>query len=123
MITRIASSARPSELSPRQVEREFRSLIADGVRMRPAGEARTDPPRLLSDGYTPKYKIELFATTYYLTNVRQNPDIRFFVCYVVQRSFATSKLEIYPRIFYKDISLVWRSASRRSDCFPFTTGS
>ncbi len=82
MITRIAPSARPSELSPRQVEREFRSLIADGVKIRTAGEARSDPLRLLSGGYTPKYKIELFETTYYLTNIRQNPDIRFFVCYV-----------------------------------------
>ncbi len=111
MITRIEPSAQPSELLPRQVEREFRSLIAHGVKLRVAGEARTRPLRLLSNGYTPKYKIELFETTYYLTNIRQNPDIRFFVCYVVQRSFETSKLEIYPRIFYKDISLVWRSAS------------
>ena len=111
MITRIAPSARPSELTPRQVEREFRRLLADGAKMRPAGEARTDPLRLLSEGYTPKYKIELFDTVYYLTNVRQNPDIRFFVSYIAQRRAATGWLEIYPRIFYKDISLVWRSAS------------
>jgi hypothetical protein len=111
MIMRIAPSAQLSEVQPRQVEREFRSLIAAGVKIRPAGEARTHPLRLLSDGYTPKYKIELFETVYYLTNVRQTPDIRFFVGYVVQRRFATSNLEIYPRIFYKDISLVWRSAS------------
>ena len=111
MITRIEPSAQPSRLTPRQVEREFRSLIADGARIRPAGEARADPLGLLSEGYTPKYKIELFDTIYYLTNIRQNPDIRFFVTYVVQRRSATGRVEIYPRIFYKDISLVWRSAS------------
>ena len=111
MISRIEPSAELSEMTSRQVEREFRSLIAGGTRIRAAGEARTDPLRLLSEGYTPKCKIELFDTIYYLTNIRQNPDIRFFVTYVVQRRFATGRLEIYPRIFYKDISLVWRSAS------------
>ena len=111
MITRIEPSAQPSRSTPRQIEREFHSLVADGAKIRPAGEARTDPLLLLSEGYTPKYKIELFDTVYYLTNVRQNPDIRFFVTYVVQRRSATGRIEIYPRIFYKDISLVWRSAS------------
>jgi hypothetical protein len=111
MMTRIEPSAQLSELTPRQVAREFRRLVADGARIRPAGEARIDPLRLLSEGYTPKYKIELFSTIYYLTNIRQNPDIRFFVTYVVQRGSATARIEIYPRIFYKDISLVWRSAS------------
>ena len=75
------------------------------------GDARDDPECLLSGGYTPKYKVDLFDTTYYLTNVRQNPDIRFFVAYVVQKNSRTAQTEIYPRIFYKDISLIWRSAS------------
>jgi hypothetical protein len=111
MMTRIEPSAQASESKPRQIEREFRSLVAKGARIRPAGEVRTDPLRLLSEGYTPKYKIELFGTIYYLTNIRQNPDIRFFVAYVVQPRSTTARIEIYPRIFYKDISLVWRSAS------------
>ena len=66
---------------------------------------------LLSSGYTPRHKIELFATEYYLTKVRQNSDIRFFVAYVVQRSASRRRVEAYPRIFYKDVSLVWRAAS------------
>ncbi len=100
-----------SDMTPRQVGREFRSLLTDGSRMRPAGEAREDPPCLLSGGYTPRYKIELFDTTYYLTNVRENPDIRFFVAYVECGRASAKRRDIFPRIFYKDISLVWRCAS------------
>jgi len=113
----IEPSARVDPMTPRQVAREFRRLIDAGARIRCAGEARDEPECLLSCGYTPKYKIGLFDTSYYLTNVRQNPDIRFFVAYVVQRNPRTASTEIYPRIFYKDISLIWRSASHfvRSD--------
>lgn len=109
--TRIVPSVGPSSLSTRQVEREFLGLIEAGVRIRPAGRARRNPRRLLSGGYTPKHKIDLFDTDYYLTNVRQNPDIRFFVAYVLPDRSAKPPLSVYPRIFYKDVSLVWRSAS------------
>jgi hypothetical protein len=113
----IEPSASPSALTPQQVAREFRRLIDSGAPIRCAGDARDDPESLLSRGYTPKYKVALFDTHYYLTNVRQNPDIRFFVAYVVQEDSRTGRTEIYPRIFYKDISLIWRSASHfvRSD--------
>jgi hypothetical protein len=96
-----------------QVEREFRRLLAQGARLRPMGTARRAPRTLLSRGYTPKYKVGLFDATFYLTNIRQNPDIRFFVAYVAQ----PGSRDLHPRIFYKDISLVWRSASHlvRSD--------
>jgi hypothetical protein len=104
-------SVQPSERTPTQVEREFRRLLDAGAKLRPAGEARRSPRRLLSSGYTPKYKIELFDTDYYLTNVRQNPDIRFLVAYVVPDRTVPGRKQIYPRIFYKDLSLVWRSAS------------
>jgi hypothetical protein len=55
--------------------------------------------------------MELFDTVFYLTRVRQNSDIRFFVAYVVQRVGARGRRTAYPRIFYKDVSLVWRAAS------------
>jgi hypothetical protein len=108
---RIVPSVEPARLSPRQVGRAFHRLVEGGARVRVAGEARHDPSRLLCAGYTPKYTIELFDTTFYLTNVRQNPELRFFVAYVVQERLATGKPEIFPRIFYKDASLVWRSGS------------
>lgn len=111
MIAGVEPSARLDPMTPSQVAREFRRLVDSGARIRCAGDARDEPECLLSGGYTPKYKIGLFDTTYYLTNVRQNPDIRFFVAYVVQKNPRTARTEIYPRIFYKDISLIWRSAS------------
>ena len=110
-IVGIEPSARPSTLTPQQVAREFLRLIDSGVPMRCAGDARGNPESLLSRGYTPKYKVDLFDTTYYVASARQNPDIRFFVAYVVQKNFRTGRVEIYPRIFYKSIALVWRSAS------------
>ncbi len=109
--TRVVPSAKPADLSPRQVARGFRELIDGGAQIRAAGEAKDDPTVLLSSGYTPKHQVSLFDTRFYLTNVLQNPALRFFVAYVVQEHPSTRRTEIFPRIFYKDLSLVWRSAS------------
>ena len=108
---RIVASVRPARLAPNRVEQEFRARLAAGARLRPRGAAQRKPLGLLSAGYTPKHKVELFDTTCYLTNPRQNEDLRFFVGYVVQEEPGAPAREIHPRIFYKDISLIWRSAS------------
>jgi hypothetical protein len=105
---RIVPSVRPSEQTPRAVEREFRGRLESGAKILPAGEARSDPLGLLACGYVPRHKLELFDCCFYLTRPGQNPDLRFFVAYVVP---AGQERKIHPRIFYKDISLVWRSAS------------
>lgn len=102
------ASATPSKATPKEVAREFRSLQDGGVRMRAAGTARNAPELLRR--YTPRYKIQVEDTAYYLTDVRQNPDLRFFVAYVHLAS-REHRRNLYPRIFYKDVSLVWRSAS------------
>jgi len=117
LTTRIVASVEPAELSPAQVAREFRRLIAEGAKLRCAGAARRQPLRLLARGYTPKHKIELFDTRFYLTDVRQDSNIRYFVAYVVPGRPRGGRLEIHPRIFYKDVSLQWRAASHfiRSD--------
>lgn len=107
--TRIEPSVDLADESPRQVARDFRDLIETGARIHCAGEAKEDPLQLLSSGYTPKYRLSLFGTRFYLTNVRKNPAIRFLVAYVVQPN--RDRLEIFPRIFYKDLSLIWRAAS------------
>lgn len=109
--TRIVPSVAPADRTPRRVAQEFQKLIDSGATLRPAGEAKDDPTGLLSSGYRPKYEISLFDTRFFLTNVRQNPALRFFVAYVVQRHPRTGRVEIFPRIFYKDLSLVWRAAS------------
>lgn len=109
--TRVVASATPAELSPRQVRAEFEQLLRDGAIWRVAGRAKRDPRMLLRRGYVPRYETELFGTRFYLCEPRQNPDIRFFVAYVVQRDASGRRTYVYPRIFYKDVSLVWRSAS------------
>jgi len=109
--SRVVPSVQPSTAPPARVVRDFRALLAAGARLAPAGEARHDPCALLRGGYTPRYRISLFDTDFYLTNVRQNPEIRFFVAYVAQARGARVPRAVYPRIFYKDVSLVWRAAS------------
>jgi hypothetical protein len=103
---RIVPAAKPADLTTAQVRREFVARLADG-RLRPAGRAKQDPELLLSRAYLPRYKLELFDTTLYLSHVRQNPDVRFFVAYVAQEG----SRDVHPRIFYKDVSLIWRCAS------------
>jgi len=103
--TRIVRSPRPDRRPPARIEREFRDRVADGLEIRPAGTARARPTALLSQGYVPRHRVDLFETTFYLTDARQNDYVRFFVAYVVQDGSA------WPRIFYKDVSLVWRCAS------------
>lgn len=112
--TLLGPSVRAVDLSSQRVAREFLARLDAGARLLPAGSTRARPRRLLSLGYLPRFKLELFDVTYYLAELRQNEDIRFFVTYVI---LPGAERRIYPRIFYKDISLVWRSASHyaRSD--------
>ena len=112
--TEIVPRAQRCDLSPSQVEREFKNLIAGGARLAIAGKAK-NVNELFAKGLKPKHKLELFDTTFYLTNVRQIPELRFFVGYVVQTktkpNSKSNATEIFPRIIYKDLSLAWRSAS------------
>jgi hypothetical protein len=104
----VVPSSRPAPETPSQIAREFRSLREGGARVRAGGTARQAPEELRR--YTPHYKIELGEVTYYLSEPRQNPDVRFFVAYV-RLGGAAERRNLYARIFYKDVSLVWRSAS------------
>jgi len=97
--------------SPARVERAFRALIADGMPLRVAGAARKQPQRILAAGYAPRFRFELFGTQYFISTIRQNPELRFCVAWVVQPRRRGPGLEAFARIFYKDLSLVWRAAS------------
>jgi len=112
--TRIVTGVVPSARTPRQVEREFRALARGGDAIRAAGAARSDPSCLLR-GYTPKYEIRLFDTVFALTGLREDPkpNFRFFVAYV--RRAGERAPALYPRLFYKDASLVWRCATHYID--------
>ena len=101
-----------AEGDTRRVRREFQRLLAEGVRIRAAGTARRDPDKLLRLGYLPRHAIRLFDTTYYVTELREDPTwlgtLRFFVAYVHP---SADDPGLYPHIFSKDYSLVWRSPS------------
>jgi hypothetical protein len=107
----VVPSVIPEEMKPGAVTRELRAIVDAGARIVPAGEARRDPERLLTGVYRPRHKFTLFDASYYLADVRQNPDVRFLVAYVVLGAASAHKQRVYPRIFYKDASLAWRSAS------------
>jgi hypothetical protein len=105
------TGVRPEELAPREVAAELRALLAAGARLRPAGLARKDPRRLLGPRYLPRHAVRLFDATYYLTGYRRDADINFLVAYVALRERAGRVRAVYPRIVYKDPSLVWRVAT------------
>ncbi|MFN2424925.1 MAG: hypothetical protein ABR587_00610 [Candidatus Binatia bacterium] len=109
--TAIIPSVEASPLSPAEVLREFRALVAAGARLRPAGLGRKDPSRLARGRYAPTSIIELFDTRFFLSDYFQTPQLRFFIAYVAQPGAGGRVTAIYPRIIYKDGSLIWRTAS------------
>src|SRR6185436_2914327 len=80
---------------------------ASGAQLFCDGSLRARPEKLLALGYRPRCRIDLFDTTYYLSAMRQNEDLRFSVGYVA----ASDPAQIHARLFYKDVSLIWRAAS------------
>lgn len=111
--TQIISSVKRHDLSPLKTLTQFKKLRQQGARFKIAGTARKNPSSLLEARYQPKHRIDLFDTKVYLSSIQQIPELRFFVAYVVQNN-RRGKPEIFPRIFYKDLSLAWRSASHFS---------
>ncbi len=112
--TEIIPSVQCAAISPASVAREFRALLDSGATLHAAGRAKRNPRRILESGYSPKHRLDLFGTRIYLSNVRQNPELRFYVAYILPPRGPRAKTQIYARIFYKDLSLVWRSASHMS---------
>ena len=111
--TEIISSVQRHQLTPIKTQRQFAELLAGGAKLKIVGAARKDPASLFASGFLPKHRLDLFDTKIYLTNIQQIPELRFFVAYVVQND-GRGKPNIFARIFYKDLSLAWRSASHFS---------
>lgn len=103
-------AAQPAPLTPRAVRQAFAALRAAGATLAVAGSARDAPEALLAAGYAPRHLVELFGTRFFLSNLRQNPDLRFFVAWVMPPA-PPRRAKLHARILYKDVSLVWRSAS------------
>lgn len=92
---------------------ELSSLLKRGAQLVLPNDHQ--PTRVLRQ-YPPRYGLRLFDTTIYLSRVLQNESIRFFVAFVTQDS---SPQKVFARLFYKDISLIWRCASHYAQ---FDTG-
>ena len=76
------------------------------------GQAGKDPQQLLRGGYTPKYAIDIFGARLFLCNQRDAHGLKVIPAYVMPAAGSRrTKPTIYARVFYKDSSLVWRSAS------------
>ena len=103
----IVRGIQPSDASPGRIQREFAKLLDEGHAIACVGSARKRPRSLLSSGYTPRHRIDLFGVRFYLTNLREDAHFRFFVTYLL----LPGERRLHPRIFYKDSSLVWRSPS------------
>lgn len=108
--TAVVPSAVVDAMSPAAVARAFDALLNDGAELKLVGGAKKRRRAFLK-AYRPRHRVTLFDTTFYLTGLKDNPAIRFFVVYVVQRDARSKSFVIRPRIFYKDVSLVWRCAS------------
>lgn len=108
--TKIIPSVSRVDLSSRQTNDELKALLRSGAKLSVSGSGKKTPEVFLTRNLRANHKIELFETQFFFSNVFQIPELRFFVCYVVQRN-RSNKWEIHPRIVYKDLSLVWRSAS------------
>jgi len=107
----IIKNVKPKNLSQEQVNAEFKNLIAQGFHLELKGQAKGRKQGYLPRTRTPKYIVDLFGVRYFLSDIRREAGFRFFVAYLVMPQKASHIKRIYPRIFYKDSSLIWRSAS------------
>ncbi|MEO1700045.1 MAG: hypothetical protein AAFU73_22365 [Planctomycetota bacterium] len=92
-------------MAPAAVRARFRALVRGRVPLRPAGAAREDPEALLAPRYAPRFALELFGSEVFLTGLKDDEGLTFFVGYVRANG------ALWPRAFYKDSSLMWRVAS------------
>jgi hypothetical protein len=98
----------PERASPARVLAEFRARLANGASLVPTGRALGRPQLLLGPRYRPRHAVRLFEATYYLADYRHDDSLGFFVGFVV---LGSDPQHLWPRLFYKDSSLLWRVAS------------
>lgn len=108
---RIFASVLPLDWKPARVVREFRAALDAGARIECVGSARRAPlRRLLGAGYAPQHRIDFLDASYWISAPRENADLRFFVAYV-ETDRRARRRRLHARLFYKDVSLIWRCAS------------
>lgn len=107
----IIKNVSPKNWPTKQVRFEFKRLLANGFRLETKGQAKNRAPDYLPRTRPPKHIIDLFGVRYFISDIRHEAGFRFFIAYVVMPQVGIHRKRIYPRIFYKDSSLIWRSAS------------
>lgn len=108
--TRVIQGCLPEPATPRRIAADFRALVAGGLKLKPAGQARPTLAALERRGDVPRHRVRLFDHDLYLTDFRHDHWLNFLVAFVVPSGAGRSR-SCWPRIFYKDASLVWRVAS------------
>ncbi len=108
----VTPSVHPTPGSAAESRRRFAKVLLDAP-LHVAGDLKDDPKTLVRK-YPPVAQIELFDTQFFVASPRQIPELRFVVAYLVQKGVASART--FARIFYKDLSLVWRVASHFIDC-------
>jgi len=93
------------------VRRRFRALLEAGTRLAPVGLASEDPEVLLDEPTLPRTELEVFGHRVFLSGPLFDPHLGFMVAYIGAVSARGRIARLVPRIFYKDISLVWRAAT------------
>ena len=107
----IIKNVLPKDWSEKQVGIEFKKLINKGFQLDVKGQAKGRAPDYLPRTRPPKHVVDLFGVRYFLSDICREAGFRFFVAYLVMPQNGKHLKRIYPRIFYKDSSLIWRSAS------------
>lgn len=107
----IAGDAELDERSRRQVARDFKARLASSYQLKIAGSAKKRSAGFLPKRYPAQLHLTAFGVHYWLSPIRRDNGFRFFVAYVLLPGSGKAGRTIYPRIFYKDSSLIWRSAT------------
>lgn len=97
----------PEAHAPGKTANEFRRWLRRGYALSVDGMVRNNPMQLLRSGYTPKHEVRLFDVRVFLCNQRDAESLKVMPAYVLTEH----DQRIHARVFYKDSSLVWRSAS------------
>ncbi len=112
--TAVVPSVDATPLSTRALRAQFRGILAEGAKLVVVGRSKEDPAQLAAD-HPPTWLLELFGYRIFVAAPRQIPVLRFFPVYVMPPSRGRGAPKLYARIFYKDLSLMWRAASHLID--------
>lgn len=92
--------------------REILERLAAGGRLRSAGTARHMEPGEVLRRYAPTHAVDLFGWRFLIGRMRADDGLGYTVTFVTRaQPRARSERDVFPRIVYKDSSLVWRVAS------------